>query len=529
MISVCIGVHRDDPQFARALGALGGEHLVSEILVVATPSETLAPGTVARGSATLRLVRPPAKGIASSHERDWMFLEAAGPFVLDLGPEEMLTASFWEHLPGYVEVLRRGYDAIRLQPYRVPPDVTDPERLLERPDARGLARAGLPRDVLFRRDAVIAAEPGARPRLVVRRPFLGRDPLLIEIPPSEGTPMEGVIEPARGVQARRLSTRSSPDLTVVIVFLNERDQLDRTVASVRETAGGQVDLLLVDDASDDGYDYQAIARRYDCRYVVNQERLGASRARDLGVELARTDHVLSLDAHVRPFTREWSRVIRDALDDDPRAVYCVGVPPIDVDGRRTDQPVGRGAFVQLGDEDGRPETPGGVLSAVWNVTRRTSGPIEAVPCVLGGAYAYRREFYRHLWGLGGHWLWGREEPYLSMKAWLAGGSCKLLDDVEIGHIYRTAAQRPYDATWESELHNIMVLIATVFPEDYFARFGSVLDRWEPASRRLLRGAPYLRALRDHLHRHVFVRPVEEFLALNDAFARGESIAAWLRH
>ncbi len=527
MISACIGVPGDDPRFPRVLATLDGTKLVSEILVMASPPESGArQDIVVHGSATLRLVSP--KGAAPPFERDWMFLEAGHPFVLDLGPDEALTASFWEHLPGYLELLGRGYDAIQLQPYRVPPDVTDPELLLGRSGVRDLARAGLPRDVLFRADAVMAAGPNVRPCLVVQRPFRGGDPLLIEAPLMDAPATVASAVPAPGDGTRPGRAPSTPDLTVVIVFLNERDELDRTVASIRETAGGQVNLLLINDASNDGYDYQAVAHRYDCRYVVNEERLGTSRARDLGVELAQTNHVLSVDAHVRPFTDEWSRRIRDALEDDPRAAYCVAVPPIDADGQRTDLPIGRGAHVELGDEDGKPTIPGGVLSPAWNITRRTPGPVEAVPCVLGGAYAFRRDFYRHLWGLRGHWLWGREEPYLSMKAWLAGGSCKLLDDVEIGHIYRTPAERPYEATWESELHNIMVLIGTVFPEAYFARFGPLLDPWAPASRRLLRAAPYVRALRDHLHRHVFVRPVEDFLALNDAFARGESIAAWLR-
>ena len=73
------------------------------------------------------------------------------------------------------------------------------------------------------------------------------------------------------------------------------------------------------------------------------------------------------------------------------------------------------------------------------------------------------------------------------------------------------------------MHNIMVLIATTFPGAWFTRFAPILEGTGSASRRFLERASYIRALREHLHRHVFVRPIEEFLELNEAFARGEAI------
>jgi glycosyltransferase involved in cell wall biosynthesis len=44
-------------------------------------------------------------------------------------------------------------------------------------------------------------------------------------------------------------------LTVIIPFLNEGREVGNTLQSIRETAGEQVDVLLVNDASYDDFDY----------------------------------------------------------------------------------------------------------------------------------------------------------------------------------------------------------------------------------------------------------------------------------
>ena len=48
---------------------------------------------------------------------------------------------------------------------------------------------------------------------------------------------------------------STKRLTVVMPFLNEGEEVGRTVRSIRETAGDSVDILVLNDDSDDGYDY----------------------------------------------------------------------------------------------------------------------------------------------------------------------------------------------------------------------------------------------------------------------------------
>ena len=62
-------------------------------------------------------------------------------------------------------------------------------------------------------------------------------------------------------------------LTVLIPFMNENEEVIATVADVRRTAGRHVDILVLNDCSTDGYNYEEELRKYDVRYVCNPENL----------------------------------------------------------------------------------------------------------------------------------------------------------------------------------------------------------------------------------------------------------------
>ena len=56
-------------------------------------------------------------------------------------------------------------------------------------------------------------------------------------------------------------------LTVIIPFLNEGDEVVRTVMSVRETAGNSVDIITINDCSTDGYPYRSNLQPYSVVYI----------------------------------------------------------------------------------------------------------------------------------------------------------------------------------------------------------------------------------------------------------------------
>ena len=147
--------------------------------------------------------------------------------------------------------------------------------------------------------------------------------------------------------------------------------------------------------------------------------------------------------------------------------------------------------------------------------------------MLGGAYAFDRAFFQEIGGHLGQRGYGGEEPYISAKAWMAGGCCQTLAEVTIGHIYRTSDGPPFSIDARSVAYNKMVLLATVFPTERFERYRELM-RAVPGYREgvelFQKNHELLKNLRRHLHEQVFQRPFEFFESLNSEFRSGADIS-----
>jgi len=69
---------------------------------------------------------------------------------------------------------------------------------------------------------------------------------------------------------------SGNKLSVCMSFLNEGEEVGNTVRSIRETAGDSVDIIAVNDASTDSYDYEADLKGLNVHYFVNKRRIGSA-------------------------------------------------------------------------------------------------------------------------------------------------------------------------------------------------------------------------------------------------------------
>ena len=81
-------------------------------------------------------------------------------------------------------------------------------------------------------------------------------------------------------------------ITVIIVFLNEQEEVKYTLDSLYSHIEHEIDVILINDCSDDAYDYLSDIKKYSVRYVENKERLGVAKSRDLGVSLSETPYFL---------------------------------------------------------------------------------------------------------------------------------------------------------------------------------------------------------------------------------------------
>ncbi len=248
-------------------------------------------------------------------------------------------------------------------------------------------------------------------------------------------------------------------LTIVIPFLNEGSEVGNTVRSIRNTAGNNVDIVIVDDHSDDNYDYRADIKDFNVTYVCNNCRIGAAASKEKGARLARTPYFLLLDAHMRCFTLNWHNIIITELQKDDRRILCCQTKALEKDAkqliREKDVAPTNGAYILF---DYNEYIPG----IHWNeFAKHEHLPDNKIACILGAGYAASKRYWSHIRGLEGLMHYGSEETYLSLKAWLEGGGCCLLPNVVFGHIYRPAP--PYRIVKAQMHYNLFVISATLFP------------------------------------------------------------------
>lgn len=310
-------------------------------------------------------------------------------------------------------------------------------------------------------------------------------------------------------------------LSIIIPFLNEGAEIRHTVENIRQTAAGPVDIWLIDDASNDGYDYPAVAREYGAHYIRHTARKGVAASRDEGVARAETDYVMLLDGHMRFAQNAWDAPLRALLPTDRRAIWCgrtrALVPGADgrLEWRSAEQTAGYGAFMELDSE---------AWGIDWNHHDPAPGEdVCDIPCILGACYAFYKPYWLRLGGLRGLQQYGLDEQLISYKAWMEGGRCKLIKSLDVGHLYRK--RFPYRMTDNYREFNRLLLTELLLPAGrqqeafrhlFIRRNGT--DMYLRFARRLNRRAAELELMRAELDA---LRTVsfEEIAGMNRRVAR----------
>lgn len=244
-------------------------------------------------------------------------------------------------------------------------------------------------------------------------------------------------------RVRRLINPKKPskDLTVVIPFRNEGSEIERTVQNIRATSEG-LHIILINDGSNDNYDYKWIADNFDCVYVENKESIGVAASRDLGVQLSTTNYFVLLDGHMRMYDDNWDELVVNTLKEHPKALLTsmsTEIYRVNDTGTYTNEYGDRkinytyGAYINL-DEEGH-EFTGKWTSQLYPKNKPTDDLI-TLSCVMGAFYCSSKEWWNYIGGLKGLHNWGQDEPLISLKTWMMGGEVLCLRNLFAGHIYR---------------------------------------------------------------------------------------------
>lgn len=224
-------------------------------------------------------------------------------------------------------------------------------------------------------------------------------------------------------------------ITVIVTFLNEGIEVYNTVKSIRDHSNIEnVDIILIDDCSYDGYDYRRIAKIFNAAYYKHCKRIGVAESRNEAVNLSNTEYFILLDAHMRVYQNDWDTKIIKAIQNNPESIICCQTISLGKGGKpNRDSISGYGAYIDFTD-----------LSVKWNkIDLYPQSNESIIPCVLGASYASSQYYWNKIKGIKGLKSYGFDEQLMSIKSWLAGGNCILIKDVSFGHIYRTKEEVPY--------------------------------------------------------------------------------------
>jgi glycosyltransferase involved in cell wall biosynthesis len=248
-------------------------------------------------------------------------------------------------------------------------------------------------------------------------------------------------------------------LSVIIPYRNE-EMLSFTVQRLHDTIRVPYEIITVDDGSD-----IPVALPTGVKHIRFQKNLGAQLARHVGIEAARYDTVLVIDAHMNFWNNDWSRRLVDYSVAHPTHVGCAITLGLAPDRMEMEKARGRhfGAHIVAKDIHHDPRwhyvSARRILVDKWN-KNHTPGE---VGCILGGAYFMSRKWY--LETLLAPWAelrgWGFLEANISIPNYLLGGKNVCLD-IEIGHMFRQST--PYVTHIYKLLFNELYLAHVVIPD-----------------------------------------------------------------
>lgn len=117
-------------------------------------------------------------------------------------------------------------------------------------------------------------------------------------PPVDHTNREGTRETGQAPQTFRIlkimTENYKRKVSVIIPVYNAASYLRQSIESALSQSETEIEIIVVDDGSNDGS--QEIARSYSQVYLIEQDRQGACRARNVGLANATAEFIKFLDA-----------------------------------------------------------------------------------------------------------------------------------------------------------------------------------------------------------------------------------------
>jgi len=249
------------------------------------------------------------------------------------------------------------------------------------------------------------------------------------------------------------------NLSVIIPFLNEGENVIKTVKNIQVTTEGAVNIILINDGSDDGFDYKKRLKSLDngkLSYYESEERSGIADCRNAGVDLCETPYFLFLDAHMAFISNNWATELIKELETHPNDLLSLQTLGLETDFRmkHLKSNISGCKWHSFNEKDNWD-----IFSCKWDAPKELND-INEVDVVMGAAYAASTESWKRLHGLQGLIKYGGDEQFMSLKYKCAGYKVNTINYIQVGHIYRPV--QPYVFSIFNRTYNQIIIIMTLF-------------------------------------------------------------------
>jgi glycosyltransferase involved in cell wall biosynthesis len=258
-------------------------------------------------------------------------------------------------------------------------------------------------------------------------------------------------------------------LSIVIPYHNEGTEfITTTINSLKETIDVEpYEIIVVDDCS--AIPLEPIK---DVTVLRHDKNMGVGIAFDTGVKYAQSENIFLMGSDIRFAKNRWASQIVQEIETNPKSFICTScvalhADALDIEKRRLVNVLVGATILMFHDKKSNPAKNEGyknIIEAKWlpHIRNRDIDSYE-IPCILGAAYGVSKTWYDYVDGWSGHKKWGTLEPYISLKSWFFGGTCRIAPRIETGHIFKPVGTHgtPQDALFYNKM-----MVATMLIEDY---------------------------------------------------------------
>lgn len=120
-------------------------------------------------------------------------------------------------------------------------------------------------------------------------------------------------EKYESAKATYTAAPTSNNICVVIPFYNDGEAVVDTVARIRKQAGDEIDIIVVNDQSNDGFPYFDRFAPFRVRYLYSKEHVGTCRCIDMAARHTSADVLVYVNPHYSLKGQEWLKYACDVI------------------------------------------------------------------------------------------------------------------------------------------------------------------------------------------------------------------------